>query len=405
MLRLLRIFFRSAEREGRFLRGSGWEMAMLLWLPLASVGLVWWIFSQGQIHDLPVGVLDEDGSPLSLQLTRFVNSTPSLRVTRQFTDAAQAQRALDAVEVYGVVVIPRDFAATLKQGHARPVVLQYNAQFGSFAGLIQRDVRLAVGTFSAGVEITAMNKRGTALNVAQQTFSPIRTNAVGLFNLSTNYQQFLAGTVIPTLLQILGMTTGAAAFGRELRDKTLGRWLAYALERDLNPAAAAPGFMETVLALNGKLVWPMLTFTAWGGMALWLDTHLHGVSALEWFAAYLGLWLMMLVSLWLGVIAAALTLSQRMGLSMSGFVTAPSFAYAGVTFPVMAMPAAAKIWAYCLPLTHYIHMHIALLQMGASARQALPVLGGFIVATLVLLSISALLTLRAFRLPERWGAR
>lgn len=402
MRKLAAVFFHAAEREGRFIRSSRWEVSLLLWIPLLMVLLIWWIFSHGQINNLPVGVLNQDGSPQSQQLVRFMNSAPAIRVAAQYTDAAQAQQAMDALDVYGVVVIPRHFAADLKQGRAAPVVLQYNAQYGAFSGLVQRDVRAAVATFSAGVEIKSLNKRGMSLRVAEYAFSPIRTNTTSLFNISTDYQQFLASTVIPALMFIMAMTAGTSAVGRELRDHSLGRWLADVCAL---PSGQVPGFAAIVMALNGKLLWPMLAFTTWGGLALWLATHLHSIGMIEWLVTYFGLWLMLLVSLWLGVIVTTLFMSLRMGLSATGFLSAPSFAFAGVTFPVLAMPTGAQIWAHCLPLTHYIHMQIALLQMGAPASFALPTLWGFIVAVLVLLFVSAVLTRRAFKQPHRWGAR
>lgn len=105
------------------------------------------------------------------------------------TTPAGAEQAMNAVDVYGVVVIPQDFA--VKTGHAAPVALQVNAQFGTHSSQIQNSVHPSSGTFSAGVEIKARNKRGQNLQQAEDTFTPIRATTVSLFNLSTNYQQTL----------------------------------------------------------------------------------------------------------------------------------------------------------------------------------------------------------------------
>ena len=34
----------------------------------------------------------------------------------------------------------------------------------------------------------------------------------------------------------------------------------------------------------------------------------------------------------------------------AGFITAPAFAFSGLAFPLMAMPAGARQWAEALPL-------------------------------------------------------
>ena len=37
---------------------------MITWVPLLAVALLWWIFSAGVPHGLPIGVQDEDHSTL-----------------------------------------------------------------------------------------------------------------------------------------------------------------------------------------------------------------------------------------------------------------------------------------------------------------------------------------------------
>ena len=401
--RLLHIFARSASHEWHYLGQHRWDRFMLIGAPLAAILLMWWIFSTGQITGLPIGVLDEDHSEPSRQLVRYLNAAPGVNVTEQYTDQLSAERALDAVHVYGVVVIPQDFAAHLKTGNASPVVLQFNAQFGTHSGVVQRAVQSAVATFSAGVEIRARNKRGQSYEQAKDTQTPIRTAAVTLFNISTNYQKALAATMIPALLHILGMVAGAYAIGREIRDHDLSNWLTFSTA-DTHPNAT-PTFWEIAFALNGKLLWAMLSFTVWSALTLLFVASATDASIWSWLVTFFGLWLMMLVSLWIGVITSAGTLSLRMGLSLTAFITAPAFAFSGVAFPALAMPASARIWSNVLPLTHYLHLQINQLEMDAPAWWAIPALMGFICSVVILLLISTALTQRALRYPERWGTR
>ncbi|VEF02082.1 Inner membrane transport permease ybhR [Neisseria canis] len=402
MNKLIEIFWQSARLEWRYLSREGWELALLLWLPLASVLLVWWIFGSATITGLPIGVLDKDHSALSRQVVRYLDSAPALKVAQTYTDERAAQQGLDKIDVYGVVVIPDDFSRQIKQGKASPLILQLNGQFGSFSGVLVRDVQAVAGTLSAGVEMKALNKRGASPQQAENTFSPIRTSTSALFNISTDYQQFLATTLIPGLLHILAMTAGAVAFGREIRDKSLHDWLNKAGCRLKRQRVR---FGDALSALCGKLLWPTLAFTVWNGMLLWLLAQTHDVVPLSWLATYLGLCLMMLVSLWLGVIVTALPMSLRMGLSSTGFITAPAFAFSGIAFPRIAMPQWAQNWSDLLPLTHYLELQQGLLEMGVPWQWAAqPLLWSALAASLLMLAASKLAQ-RAYRLPERWGAR
>ncbi|MBP7454418.1 MAG: ABC transporter permease, partial [Ottowia sp.] len=96
----------SAVREARLLRQRPWDLAMVSWVPLLGVALLWWIFSAGLAQQLPIGVLDEDHSALSRQITRMLGASPGLRVAAQYTSAAEAEQALRAAQVYGVVALP-----------------------------------------------------------------------------------------------------------------------------------------------------------------------------------------------------------------------------------------------------------------------------------------------------------
>lgn len=396
------LMWHSAALEADYIKRHPWEWALLLWLPLACMAVVWFAFANSQIHHLPVGVLDEDHSALSQQLVRYIAATPSVDIVAHYPSAEVAQQAMDNVEVYGVVVIPKNFAKHIKSGQSSPVVLQYNGQYSVFSGLIQRDVRQAVGTFSAGVEIKTLNKRGESLREARHLFSPIQTANITLFNANTDYRQFLAANVLPALLHILAMTAGAGVIGRELRDQTIGEWMAK-LSQPCSDGHVA--LSEIVFALVGKLMWFIVAFTIWGACALWLTALLTPVDIAAWLSGFVGLWLFLVVSLWLGVLVTTLTMSLRMGLSMSAFITAPAFAFAGVTFPLMAMPEGARLWAECLPLTHYLKIQVSLFQMHTPIEYVYTNIVGFFIAAIALLPICAVLTRKALANPHKWGAR
>ena len=215
----------SARREVALLRSRPWDLAMITWVPALACLLLWWIFSAGLPTRLPIGLVDDDHSALSRQLTRFLDATPGLAVAVRYANAAEAERGLRSAEVYAVVRIPGDFTRTVKQGRAAQVTLLHNAQLGTHSGLIQRDVRTVVGTLSAGIEMAARNKRGEPAQTVRVSMEPVRTGMVTLFNASLDYEQFLATALLPALLHILAMTAGAWSVGRELRDRTVAQWL------------------------------------------------------------------------------------------------------------------------------------------------------------------------------------
>ena len=399
---MLRITQASALHEWERLREDPWDLAMISLVPMLTVLLLWWIFSAGLPGKLPIGLLDQDHSALSRQAARLLQASPGLDITRTLASEHDAEQALRGGEIEAYVQIPPDFARQVTTQRPTRVVLVHNAQRSMPSGSVQRDVRAAIGALSAGIELEARMRRGQSPAQAHAALAPLRLDATGLFNVSANYQVFLATTLMPALLHILAMTAGAWAMGRKLRDRSLDVWLRDAIGE---PVGALPCWSALLAAILGKVIWPMLGMMAAASVAFTLmTTRLHAEPA-AWVVTWTGLLLLVLLSVALGALAASLTLSLRMALSMTGFITAPAFAFSGVGYPILAMPPGAQLWAKALPLTHYLQLQVRMLEMQAPLTLAWWPLAGLAGGTLATLALSALALRRAQALPERWGAR
>jgi ABC-2 type transport system permease protein len=344
---------------------------------------------------LPIGLLDDDHSALSRQLSRLLDAAPGLQIAQRFDNTAQAEHAMRSAEVYAVVRIPADFSRNIKQDRTAQVTLLHNAQLGTHSGLIQRDVRTVVGTLSAGVEMAARNQRGEAAQVVRVSMEPVRANLVTLFNAALDYEQFLGAALIPALLHILAMTAGAWAVGRELRDRSVADWL-----------GGAPSVAQVLGALLGKLVWAWLGLALVGTLMLVWITWGRGwypPGSVAWTA--LALWVFLALSIALGALASAGTRSLQKALSATGLITAPAFAFGGVGFPVQSMPWGAQLWAKTLPYTHYIRLQMEQLQMGAPLSVSLATPLWMALAAVLMLGATALALRRVAVQPDSWGKR
>ena len=414
--RFWRAFGYSARREGQFLVQHRWDFAMLFWMPIVLMFLVWWVFSKGMAVDIPIAVVDHDQSAQSAALMRYIDATPEVTIVSQLYDPQAVKYAIETTQVYAVVEIPANFSKNLLAAEPTRVLLNVNAQFGSHSGMIQKSVQTAVTTFSAGAEIQRRVAKSEDISLVKSRYAPIQSQSVALFNTANNYQQFLAVTVVPALFHILSMVIGASAVGRELRDKTLGDWYhslgdkRFAQPSKLSPTTVSQGVthpkLSLVLAgLNGKLIWAMVAYTLWAAVALTLMMQIFPIRLASVAITYVIFLLFMMVSFWMGVIVTVGTFSYRQGLSFTGFISAPSFAFSGVTFPLLAMSPAAQYWANALPLTHYLKVQTTQLQMAAPPSMAQASLFGFLLTVALTLLLSALLTQKALRTPQKWGQR
>jgi len=433
LTKLSEAFLRSAAYERRFLAKNHWDFSMVVWIPLVTVLLIWWIFSQTQITDLPIGVIDQDNSAVANTAVRYLEASPTLTVRQLYYSQADAEAAILQRDIYAVVIIPEDFSRNILLSQPAPLTLQVNAQYGTHSGIIQAGVQAVASTLSAGVEIKRLVKQGIAPSQAMTAYAPISVQRISLFNAANNYQQFLASTVIPALLHILAMVIGATTIGRELRDKNIGRWYRFintgkpslTLSRTSETASLLSTKQDNsdnkassraktgnsvslsvlVFGLLGKYFWPILAYGLWSALILWLATSNQNINVTSLMAVYAGFLCLMILSFWLGAIFTLNSFSLRMGLSTTGFISAPSYAFAGVTFPYIAISDSAQYWSNALPLTHYLKLHIAQLQMQAPIAISLPIVYGLMLAAIIALLLAALLTKRALAHPERWGAR
>lgn len=373
---------------------------MMFWLPIVLLFLIWWIFSKATVVGIPIAVLDHSHSAQSATLVRYLDATPELTVAAELYDATQARQAIESTQVFGVVEIPENFASHLQSGRPTRVLLNVNAQYSTHSGMVQKGVQSAVATLSAGVEMQQRVATGEAVSLVAASYSPIQTQSIGLFNTANNYQQFLAVTVLPALLHILSMVIGASTIGRELRDKTIGQWY-----HGIGGDVRHPVLWRMMAGLNGKLIWSMLAYTLWGAVMLTLMTRVMPVRLAALAVTYASFLLFMMLSFWLGVIVTVGTFSYRQGLSFTGFISAPSYAFSGVTFPLVAMSPAAQRWANALPLTHYLRIQTPQLQMGAPPSLAFAATGGFAMAVVISLWLAAVLTKKAVLTPRKWGQR
>lgn len=418
-------FWHSARREWDFLVQNRWDFSLIFWMPIVLIFLVWWIFSKGMAVGIPIAVIDNDHSAQSATIIRYIDATPEVAVVKSLHSAAAAQQAIETTDVMAVVEIPENFSANLLAGKTSRLLLNVNAQYGTHSGMIQKAVQTAVTTFSAGAEMQRRVASGEDVTLTKTSYAPIQSQSVALFNTANNYQQFLAVTVVPALLHILSMVIGASTVGRELVDKTLGEWYqsltspkfasnhasSHAFKRSFNNSHPVtlgqekPKLSLIIAGLNGKLIWAMFAYTLWAAVALTLVMQIFPIRLASVAITYLIFLMFMMVSFWLGVIVTVGTFSYRQGLSFTGFISAPSFAFSGVTFPFLAMSPAAQRWANALPLTHYLNLQTTQLQMGAPPSFAYSSFIGFFIAVMITLLLAALLTKKALLKPEKWGQR
>jgi ABC-2 type transport system permease protein len=380
-----------ACREFKRMSSRPLYILVTLLLPLMAFGIIWAIFSRGVPRDLPVAVYDGDHSALSRRLIRMIDSSSAIEVVRRVTDPESGHRLIREGKVYALIVLQRDLQKDVLSGKAPPVINYYNNEFLLPGSLIARDVRNAVGTLSAGLDLRFRQRLGQMTQVRPGGIEPIRIESHVLFNPYLNYTYFLVSTLLPNMLQIFVMVMSVYALGVEFKEGTAGEWLDCAGK-------------HTWKALLGKLLPYTLLFCIVGIfmnniLFRYLGVPLRGSLGLITLAGVL----MILAYQAVALLLVSITANLRLSLSFAAFYASTAFAFVGVTFPTVGMPLPAKAWAGILPLYYYLRVFVDQAVRGTPAVLAMTPLA-VLMAFILFLPIFPLFRMGRLMSEEKyWG--
>lgn len=368
-------------------------LLMVLLLPLVSFWILASIFSSGSPRHLPIAVYDADNSNFSRHLVRLFDASPSLHVAYRVMDLKQGKDLILSGESYALVILPQGLERDSFRGEGARVTSYYNNQSMTAGSIVNRGIRETVMTVSAELDQRHRMQRGEMAAAAVVHAEPIKIESRALFNPYLNYLYFLVGALMPTMLQIFIIVVSVYAVGVELKEGTARQWLETAggspwtaVTGKLAPYTA--GFLFVALLMHCYLF-------------LYLKLPLRGSFTLIAVASTL----LVLAYQAVALMVVAATANLRISLSTAAIYAAPAFAFAGITFPVMGMPLAGKIWGGLLPISYYLTILLDQGMRGAPVAVSLPSLAamcGFIVLIppLAVPRLGRLMTDRQF-----WGRK
>src|SRR6185503_10903798 len=183
MSRIARVMARELRRLPRL----PVLLALLGPIPLAGGVVLTGVFHSEVARQLPVAILDFDGSQTARLAARWVGAARSVHIVARIQDLGQAEELLVQRKVYAVLVIPRHFERDLLHGRSPRVTLLYNEQYLTAGNLISADVARAVNAASGAVAFELRRGGGLTAAAAEAAADPVRVDSRLLFNPAINY--------------------------------------------------------------------------------------------------------------------------------------------------------------------------------------------------------------------------
>jgi len=325
-------------------------LRMMLGVPVMQLILFGYAINT-DVRNLPTVVFDQSRTQQSRLLVERLVATGNFRPGAPAASYADALARIDQGRARAAIVIPPDYARSLKRGRAVTVQVLVDAT-DPIASQSAISASQLVGQRS-NVEILRA-RAGGAVDAP-----PIDIRTRPLYNPALKQALFMVPGIIGALLSNMLIVTTAIAVVREREAGTLEQLIVTPLNRwQIMLGKIAPYLLVGYVQMTTVLVVGSLLFhVPIRGSTLLI----YGVSFL-FITANLGL------GLWFSTLAR----TQAQAIQSSFFVLLPNILLSGFMFPREAMPAFANALGWCIPLTYYLQALRGIMLKGVGLESIWP---------------------------------
>ena len=304
------------------------------------------------LRNVPIAIVDADGTSVSRELARRIDATPDIAVTMVLPDLVSAEREVYARKIFGILMIPKNFERDLLHGRASPIALYADASYFLVYQRVSGGVAAVARSLGAEVETTRLIGIGVDPALASAASDPMQLTALPLFNPQGGYATYvLPGAFVLLLQQILLMGVGL-----------LGT-LPGLVPAGNVPDGRPPGPFAT---LAGKMLAYLLLEAVILPLYLLALPYFYGLPRLGGVVPILIFAVPFVLSVsGLGLVVAAIfgnPLSVQLVLASIGL---PFFFLAGFAWPTEVIPDAVHVVSLMVPSTSAINGFTRLAQLGA----------------------------------------
>jgi len=383
-------FVHAVQRELERIRHKRTLWFITLIGPIIGFFLVAYIFSGNVPRKLPIAVVDLDHTNLSRQMARMVDATPIATVNHNYTNLAEARKAIEDGTIEGVLSIPEGSEKEILKGKNGKVALYINNANVVKGGMLNSGIRKALSTLSLGIKLQIQMKNGMTQDQALSQVMPVQLRQVLLFNPYTSYSYYLTAALLPVILIVFILLGSIYVIGEELYHSTGKTWIKTA-GGSFEWALVGKLLPYTAIYLLMAIIMNMILFNILG-MPMRGEYHIILVSELLLILSYQSFSIMLV----------ALTSNLRLSLSLGSAYSMLALTYSGLTFPIMGMSHLGQIIAGAFPYTYWLKILISQSLRGEPAANVIWPMISLWVFILMGLLFSPLLKYKLLN-QKHWG--
>lgn len=326
-------------------------LRLLLLVPVMQLLMFGFAIRQ-EVRNLPTVVLDLSRSQQSRDLVQKFEATDNFEIRGAVPSYESAIARINAGRAKAAIVIPEDYARSLKRG--RPVEVQVLVDATDPTGS-----QAAIGAAQmVGLSISSQLMRA-ATGTPRNTATPLDVRVRPLYNPALTSALFIVPGIIGMILSNILILMTAMAVVREREVGTLEQLIVTPLRNsEIMLGKILPYALVGLVQITAVMVVGHLLFRV----------PIRGSLVL----VYLMALLFIVANLGLGLFISTLTKSQVQAMQTSFLFMLPNVLLSGFMFPREAMPDAARWIGYALPLTYFLQVIRAIFLKGAGLPELWP---------------------------------
>lgn len=337
---------RIAKREIIRLTSKPIYFFCMLIAPAICVIFFLSLMRDGLPTDMPIAVVDLDGSATSRNLIRQLDAFEQTKVVAKTVSFEEARTEMQKGTVYGIFYIPKDFGVDAVAGRQPRLSFYTNATYLIAASLLFRDMKTMSVLAGASVGLQTGLAKGYTNDQIMAQLQPIVIDTHALGNPWLNYSVYLNNTLLPGVLQLMIFLITVFSIGTEIKYSTSREWLRM-------------GGNSLTVSLLGKLLPQTIIFTI---IAFMFSAALYGFNSFPlhsgWGPMLLAIFLLVIASQAVGVFMIGVLPTLRLGLSFASLFGMIAFSIVGFSFPVLGMDPTLQALSDLFPLRHYFLIYV-----------------------------------------------
>ena len=308
--------------------------------------------NKGLPDDIPIGLVDEDYSTTSRNFCQQLDATQLGKVIH-YDSYSSARKDMTRGKIAGICVIPSGMNEDIQAFRQPKITFYVNGLYFVSGALAWKDLLTMVNLTNGAVQREFLRAKGYNDSQIMGLIRPIDIDTHQIGNVTTNYNYYLTGILLPGILEMIVILVLIYSLGAELK---------FGTSRHLMETSGH----SIVTALAGKLMVWTVVFSTIGFIIIMLLYHwLHFPISGSIFNMFIAMFLTVIASEAIGIFILEMLPVPRLALSVGALYSVLGLSLSGFTLPMEAMPPYIQGLAAMFPLRHYYLFHVQEVIFGA----------------------------------------